>query len=69
MEVGFNNRTFESEEHSLFTFRGHGDYYCIMFNAKCVHAVKTKKLHETKLSALIKKYGLVEVLSDETIKS
>lgn len=62
MKAEFKNRTFESEDHSLFTFSGYGNYYCIMFNSKCIHSVKTEKQHIKKLNELIKKHNLTEVI-------
>ena len=64
MKKEFHNRRFESEDHYLFTFKGYGNYFCIMFNARCVHSVKTKSQHLKKLNELIDKYSLIESTDD-----
>ena len=64
MKTEFKDRRFESEDHCLFTFKGHGGYFCIMFNADCIHSVKTKSQHLKKLNELIDKYSLIETSDD-----
>lgn len=56
----FNQRQFEGEEDTLFTFKGHNNSFCIMLNAKCIHSTKTKSLHEKKLTELILSRNLIE---------
>ena len=58
VEIG---RTFESENDSLNTFKGYNNYFCIEFNGKVLHSVKTKSQHLKKLNELVDKYNLTEI--------
>lgn len=58
----FQEKEFEGDKDILFTFKGHGNSFCIMLNAKCIHSVKTLKAHNKKLNALIQERNLVEVI-------
>ena len=53
--------TFESENDSLNTFKGYNNYFCIEFNGKVLHSVKTKSQHLKKLNELVDKYNLTEI--------
>jgi hypothetical protein len=61
MKTAFERREFESDEHWLFTFLGHGGWFCIMFNGKCIHSVKTKSSHDKKLKEMVDKHNLIEL--------
>jgi cell division septation protein DedD len=58
VEIG---STFESENDSLNTFKGYNNYFCIEFNGKVLHSVKTKSQHLKKLNELVDKYNLTEI--------
>ena len=55
------DRTFESENDSLNTFKGYNDYFCIEFNGEVLHSVKNKSQHLKKLNELVDKYNLTEI--------
>ena len=61
-ENTFESRTFENDNDFLNTFKGHNDNFCIEFNAKCIHSVKTKSQHIKKLNELVNKHNLTETL-------
>lgn len=61
MKDSFKCREFESCDNIMFTFIGHNGSFCIMLNAKCIHSVKTKRLHDKKVNELVTKYNLIEI--------
>lgn len=57
----YTSKEYESEEHSLFTFKSEKtNKFCIFLNAVCVHSCKTFSAHQKKLNKLIEKYNLIQ---------
>lgn len=57
----FQEKEWESDDHTMFTFSGHNGNFCINLNGECIHSVKTLGAHIKKRDELIQKYNLKEI--------
>lgn len=54
----FVSQTYTNEEHYLYTVKSPSGRYLIMFNCKCISALKSLKNHLKWVDFYVAKYGL-----------